>query len=75
MEAEKNIQFFAEVDEHGEILEGQMGFKIVPTNPAFPYVFMIDDETAGRISENMKNFRVEIKNFRPQLIEKEASVE
>lgn len=68
---EKNIQFFVDVNDLGEIINAQMGVKIVVTDPALPFVFMIDEEQAARISANMANFRVGIQNFRPQLIELE----
>lgn len=72
---EKNIQFFVDVNDAGEIINSQMGVNIVVTDPAFPFVFMVDEEQAARIYENMANFCVEIKNFRPQLVEKGASAE
>lgn len=71
---EKNIQFYADVNEHGEIINAQMGINIVQTQP-FPIFIMIDEEQAARVSANMVNFRIEIKNFRPQLVEKGASAE
>ena len=69
---EKNIQFFADVNEVGEIVNAQMGVNIVMTDPTFPFVFMVDADTAGRIAENLANFKVEIQSFKPQLIEKEV---
>ena len=70
---EKNVQFFVDVDANGEIINAQMGVNIVMTDPSFPFVFMVDADTAGRISENLSNFKVEMLNFRPQLIEKEVT--
>lgn len=64
---EKTIQLFVGVNNKGEITEAQMGKTIVVTNPAFPYVFMIDDETAIDISRDRMAFRVEVIDFEPRL--------
>lgn len=66
---EKNIQLFVGVNGKGEITEAQMGKTIVVTNPAFPYVFMIDEQTAVELSMDRLAFRVEIIDFEPRLIQ------
>lgn len=66
---EKNIQLFVSVDTKGAILNAQMGKNIVVTDPAFPYVFMIDEETAGRLAEDTTKFKIVIVDFEPELVE------
>ena len=66
---EKNIQLFVTVNKQGEIVNAQMGLNIIVTDPSFPFVFMIDEDTAARISEDISKFRVEVENFETRLIE------
>ena len=66
---EQEVQLFVSVNSKGGIAHAQMGRGIVMTDSAFPYVFIISEETASRLAKDTSNFQIEIVDFEPKLIE------